>query len=33
MAERPDEELTTGELSTDELLVEEVSIDGLCGVY
>ncbi|HUN35931.1 MAG TPA: mycofactocin precursor MftA [Trebonia sp.] len=24
----PDEELTT-----DELLVEEVSIDGLCGVY
>jgi mycofactocin precursor len=33
MAERPDEELTTGELSTDELLVEEVSIDGMCGVY
>ena len=32
MAERPDEELTT-ELSTDELLVEEVSIDGMCGVY
>jgi mycofactocin precursor len=24
----PDEELTT-----DELLVEEVSIDGMCGVY
>jgi mycofactocin precursor len=33
MAERPDEELTAGELSTDELLVEEVSIDGMCGVY
>jgi mycofactocin precursor len=33
MAERPDEELTTAELSTDELLVEEVSIDGMCGVY
>jgi mycofactocin precursor len=33
MAERPDEELATGELSTDELLVEEVSIDGMCGVY
>ena len=28
MAERPEEELTA-----DELLVEEVSIDGLCGVY
>jgi len=28
MADRPDEELTT-----DELLVEEVSIDGMCGVY
>jgi mycofactocin precursor len=28
MAERPDEELTA-----DELLVEEVSIDGMCGVY
>jgi mycofactocin precursor len=38
MAERPDEELATGELSADglstgELLVEEVSIDGMCGVY
>jgi mycofactocin precursor len=33
MGERPDEELTTVELSTDELLVEEVSIDGMCGVY
>jgi len=28
MADRPEEELTT-----DELLVEEVSIDGMCGVY
>jgi len=28
MAERPDDELTT-----EELLVEEVSIDGMCGVY
>ena len=28
LAERPDEELTD-----DELLVEEVSIDGMCGVY
>jgi mycofactocin precursor len=28
MDERPDDEL-----ATDELLVEEVSIDGLCGVY
>jgi mycofactocin precursor len=28
MAERPEEELTA-----DELLVEEVSIDGMCGVY
>jgi mycofactocin precursor len=29
-----DEELTTDEeLSADELLVEEVSIDGMCGVY
>jgi mycofactocin precursor len=27
-ADMPDEELTT-----DELLVEEVSIDGMCGVY
>jgi mycofactocin precursor len=23
----------TAELATDELLVEEVSIDGMCGVY
>jgi mycofactocin precursor len=28
MADRPEEELTA-----DELLVEEVSIDGMCGVY
>jgi len=29
------EETTTGadELITDELLVEEISIDGMCGVY
>jgi mycofactocin precursor len=27
------EPLTAGELTTDELLVEEVSIDGMCGVY
>src|SRR3954453_8699965 len=38
MAERPDEELATGELSaaglsTGELLAGEVSIDGMCGVY
>jgi mycofactocin precursor len=33
MVQRPDEELATGELSADELLVEEVSIDGMCGVY
>ena len=43
MAERPDEDapeaaperarLGTAELSTGELLVEEVSIDGMCGVY
>ena len=27
------DELATAELVTDELLVEEVSIDGMCGVY
>ena len=26
-------ELTQGELAEAELLVEEVSIDGMCGVY
>ena len=26
-------EAETEELSSDELLVEEVSIDGMCGVY
>ena len=31
MAER--EADTTEVLATDELLVEEISIDGLCGVY
>ncbi len=30
MAEQADE---TEALSSDELLVEEVSIDGMCGVY
>jgi mycofactocin precursor len=30
MAEREPE---TEELTSDELLVEEVSIDGMCGVY
>ena len=27
------EETEAEDLSTDELLVEEVSIDGMCGVY
>jgi mycofactocin precursor len=31
MAEVPDTE--TEALTSDELLVEEVSIDGMCGVY
>jgi len=26
-------ELAEGELIEDELLVEEISIDGMCGVY
>ncbi len=30
-SERGDE--TAGELLDDELLVEEISIDGMCGVY
>jgi mycofactocin precursor len=29
----PLEAAATEELATDELLVEEVSIDGMCGVY
>jgi mycofactocin precursor len=38
MAEHGEEVLSTDELSADglstgELLVEEVSIDGMCGVY
>ncbi|HEY6494845.1 MAG TPA: mycofactocin precursor MftA [Trebonia sp.] len=35
MAEVPStgHEVETGELTSDELLVEEVSIDGMCGVY
>jgi mycofactocin precursor len=28
-----DEQPATEELTSDELLVEEVSIDGMCGVY
>ena len=28
-----DETATTDELLDDELLVEEISIDGMCGVY
>jgi mycofactocin precursor len=31
MAERETD--TTEVLATDELLVEEISIDGMCGVY
>jgi mycofactocin precursor len=31
-AEPVDDELVT-ELVTEELLVEEISIDGMCGVY
>jgi mycofactocin precursor len=27
------DELSAGDLTTGELLVEEVSIDGMCGVY
>ena len=27
------DETSEAELATDELLVEEVSIDGMCGVY
>jgi mycofactocin precursor len=27
------EQAATEELTSDELLVEEVSIDGMCGVY
>jgi mycofactocin precursor len=33
MPEHDEEALSADELSTDELLVEEVSIDGMCGVY
>jgi mycofactocin precursor len=29
----PGPEAETGALTSDELLVEEVSIDGMCGVY
>jgi mycofactocin precursor len=33
MAELADHEAETEALTSDELLVEEVSIDGMCGVY
>jgi mycofactocin precursor len=33
MPEHDEEVLSADELSTGELLVEEVSIDGMCGVY
>jgi mycofactocin precursor len=33
MAEREPEAAQTEALTSDELLVEEVSIDGMCGVY
>ncbi len=31
--EAHDESVETDELVEDELLVEEISIDGMCGVY
>jgi mycofactocin precursor len=33
MAEHEPETAQAEELTSDELLVEEVSIDGMCGVY
>ena len=33
MAEQTSPVAETEELTSDELLVEEVSIDGMCGVY
>jgi len=33
MAEQEVQAAETEDLSSDELLVEEVSIDGMCGVY
>ena len=33
MPEQPEQVEETETLSSDELLVEEVSIDGMCGVY
>ncbi|HSP05105.1 MAG TPA: mycofactocin precursor MftA [Acidimicrobiales bacterium] len=32
-AEAEDQEQATEELVTDDVLVEEISIDGMCGVY
>ena len=29
----PDEEAESSELVEEELLIEEISIDGMCGVY
>ena len=33
MAEQPERDAESEVLTSDELLVEEVSIDGMCGVY
>jgi len=33
MAEQAEPTAMSEELTSDELLVEEVSIDGMCGVY
>ena len=33
MAEQAVQAAETEELTSDELLVEEISIDGMCGVY
>ena len=33
MADQPEQVEEADALSSDELLVEEVSIDGMCGVY
>ena len=33
MAEQAERAAETEELTSEELLVEEVSIDGMCGVY
>ena len=33
LTEGEDQEQATDELVTDDVLVEEISIDGMCGVY